>query len=149
MRARFNHDAIADGLWAGGVAAILSGVPSTAWALMTGADPLNAARAAGNLVLPADAPRSALLAAGALAHIAISLGWSTLLAAWLPERKTVLWGILAGALIAAFDLGLIGRWFELIAKLNLLPQLADHLAYGAIASGVIQARRQRRAHRAR
>ena len=127
------------------MAAILSGLPSTAWALATGGDPLEAAHAAGNLLLPAGASRPLLLGAGAVAHVVISLGWALLLSAWLPRRQTVLLGIVAGAVIAALDLGLIGRWFPLIAKLDLLPQLADHLAYGAVAGAVIRERRRRRA----
>jgi hypothetical protein len=136
--------AISDGLWAGATAAVLSGLPSTTWALATGRDPLEAAWAAGSLLLPADTTSAALLGAGAVAHVAISLGWAIVLAAWLPERQTVLSGIMAGAGIALLDLGVIGRWFPLIARLDFIPQLADHLAYGAAASWVIQGRRRRR-----
>ena len=42
-------------------------------------------------------------------------------------------GALAGLAIAALDLGLVGRRFPRIAALPLLPQLADHAAFGAIA----------------
>ena|SRR5688500_15451706 len=133
--------AIADGLVGGAVAAVFSGLPSTLWALITSADWLEAARAAGNLLLPATAPSSALLIAGAIAHVAISLFWGTVLGLALPRRRTVLWGAIAGALIAALDLGVIGRFFPLIAWLDFLPQLADHVAFGAIAALVISRRR--------
>ena len=44
---------LGDGLRAGAVAGLLSGAPSTFDALRRGTDPLAAARAAGNLLLPA------------------------------------------------------------------------------------------------
>jgi hypothetical protein len=135
---------IADALWAALPAALLSGAPSTLWALVTGADPLAAARAAGNLLLPATAAASSLLIAGALAHAAISIAWAIVLAFLLPRRHTVLVATLAGAAIAALDLGIVGRLFPLIAELAFLPQLADHLAYGAIAGAVIARRRRAR-----
>jgi branched-subunit amino acid ABC-type transport system permease component len=53
----------------------------------------------------------------------------------------VLAGALAGAAIAALDLGLIGRYFPLIDALAFLPQLADHVAFGAVAGLVIARRR--------
>jgi hypothetical protein len=136
-----DRKAIADGLVAGTVAAVLSGAPSTLWALITGADWLEAARAAGNLLLSANASPSALLIAGAFAHVSISLFWGIVLGAALPRRNTVLAGALAGVAIAALDLGLIGRYFPLIEALPLLPQLADHVAFGAVAGFVIARRR--------
>ena len=92
-----------DGVAVGAVAGVLSGAPSTVHALVTGADPLAAIRAAGNLLLPADARPAALLAAGAVAHVA---------------RR---------------------RW-PLIRALPVGPQVADHLAFGAIAGAVLAAR---------
>ena len=136
-----------DGLAAGLVAGALSGAPSTVHALLTGRDPLAAARAAGNLVLPAGAPPGALLTAGGLAHGVISLGWGTVVA--VAVRRTSLppfpVGVAAGAVIAALDLGLLahgplGRRWPLIRALPVGPQLADHLAFGAVA-GVVLARR--------
>jgi hypothetical protein len=136
-----DRKAITDGLFAGAVAAVLSGLPSTLWALMTGADWLAAARAAGNLLLSPTASGTALLIAGAFAHVAISLGWGSVLGCVLPPRHTVLWGALAGVAIAALDLGLIGRYFPMIAALDFWPQLADHIAFGLVAAAVIARRR--------
>jgi hypothetical protein len=48
-------------------------------------------------------------------------------------------GALAGLGIAGLDLGLLGRRFPHVRALPLAPQLADHLAFGAIA-GVLLAR---------
>ena len=141
------RDRLQDALLAAAVAAVLSGIPSTAWALVTGGDPLQAARAAGNILLPATAPPALLLAAGSVAHVLISIGWAIVLSWFLPERRTVAVAILAGAAIAALDLGILGRSFPLITELDTAPQLADHLAYGAITGAVIA--RRRAARRAR
>ena len=136
-----------DGLVAGAVAGLLSGAPSTVHALLTGADPLAAARAAGNLLLPADADRGALLAAGGVVHMALSLGWGTVLA--MTARRSSLSpmtaGAVVGAAIAAVDLGLlahgpIGRRWPLIRALPVGPQVADHLVFGAIAGAVLACR---------
>ena len=130
---------------AGAVAGLLSGAPSTVHALVTGRDPLAAARAAGNLLLPADAGSRALLFAGGIAHVALSLGWGTVLA--MAVRRTSLTpvavGVAGGAAIAAVDLGLLahgpmGRRWPLIRALPVGPQLADHLAFGAIAGVVLR-----------
>jgi hypothetical protein len=125
---------------------VLSGIPSTVHALVTGRDPLAAARAAGNLLLPAEARPGALLVAGGLAHAVISLGWGTVLA--VAVRRTpgnVVVGAVAGAAIAAVDLGLVahgpaGRRWPLIRALPVGPQVADHIAFGALAGAVLHRR---------
>jgi hypothetical protein len=138
------RDRIEDALWAALPAAVLSGIPSTTWALAMGRDPLEAARAAGNLLLPATASPASLLIAGAVAHVLISIGWALVLSLLLPRRRSVLVATLAGAAIAVLDLAIIGRLFPLIAALDFAPQLADHVAYGAIAGAVIARRRAAR-----
>ena len=138
---------LADGLVAGAVAGFLSGAPSTLHALVTGADPLAAARAAGNLLLPAVAPPAALLGAGVLSHVVLSAGWGTVLAVAVRRYALppVVAGLAAGAAIAAVDLGLLahgpaGRRWPLIRALPVGPQVADHLAFGAIAGAVLARR---------
>lgn len=135
------------GAVAGAVAGLLSGLPSSIHALVTGRDPLAAARAAGNLLLPADSGPTALLAAGGLVHVVVSLGWGTVLS--VAVRRTSLpplaLGVAAGAAIAAVDLGLVarspaGRRWTLIHDLPLAPQVADHLAFGAVAGAVLACR---------
>ncbi len=69
-----------DGLTAGAVAAIVSGLPSTVHALATGGDPLEATRAAGSIVLGEDAADDELLLAAIPVHVAISLAWGVVLA---------------------------------------------------------------------
>lgn len=132
---------ITETLQAAVVGGTLSGAPSTMHAVLTGADPLAAARAAGNIVLPMDAGRGQLLAAGAAAHSVISLFWASVLVQVLPRRRAVAWGALAGLGIAALDLGLLARRFPLIRALPAAPQWADHVAFGALVGAVITARR--------
>jgi hypothetical protein len=132
------------GLRAGAVAAVLSGAPSTVHALATGRSPLDAVQAAGTLLLPPDAPPNARAAAGLVAHGAISLGWGVLLAAVLPRRWTVVWGALAGMVIAGIDLGVLGRRWPSIRALPLGPQVADHVAFGALVGAVVSRAGRRR-----
>ena len=137
--------AFLDGVVAGAVAGVLSGIPSTVHAVATGRDPLAAARAAGNLVLPATARPVALLAAGGLAHGLLSVGWGTVLAVALRRTSgasPLAAGAIAGAAIAALDLGLLahgpaGRRWPLIRALPVGPQIADHLAFGVVAGAVL------------
>jgi hypothetical protein len=113
------------GLWA----AALSGAPSTLHALATGSDPLAAARAAGSIVSSRHP-----LAAAVPVHLGVSLFWAALI----PRRAGVLGGAAAGLAIAALDLGVIGRRFPAIRALPLAPQIADHIAYGAIVGWTLK-----------
>ena len=120
--------------WAAG----LSGLPSTAHALVTGRDPLEAAYAAGTLLLPDERRPHRLLAAAVPVHLALSLGWTVVL-----DRTGVRGaraGAVAGLAIAALDLGVVGRRFPRVRALPLLPQLADHAAFGAIAGRLLRSR---------
>ena len=129
-----------DGLAAGAVAAVLSGAPSTLHALATRTSPLEATLAAGTLLAPQARRPAVLLLAAVPVHVALSLGWALLLAAVLPHRRTVAWGVLAGVAIAAFDLGVVGRRFPRIRALPALPQVLDHVAYGATVGAVLSRR---------
>jgi hypothetical protein len=122
---------VARGLGAGAVAAVLSGAPSTTVALVTGRDPLEAIRAAGSLV------GSPNLRAGLVVHAAVSLGWGVVLAAALPRRRPALWGAAGGGVIALLDLGLVGRRYPRIRALPIVPQVADHVVYGAMVGIVL------------
>jgi len=127
-----------DAVRAGLIAAIVSGAPSTLHAVATGRDPLEATYAAGSILLPGETRHGRLLAAAVPVHLTISVGWALVLASVLPRRRTTLWGAGAGLAIAALDLGLVGRRFERIRALPLLPQIADHIAYGAIVGAVLR-----------
>ena len=133
--------AISDGLVAGGAGAVLSGAPSTLHALATRADPLEATLAAGTLVLPRERRPLPLLLVALPLHTAISLGWGVVLALALPPRRAVGAGALAGLAIAALDLGVVGRRYPRIRALATWPQVADHVAFGAVVGAVVARRR--------
>jgi hypothetical protein len=124
-------------LRAAAAAAALSGIPSALHALATGRDPLDASLAAGSLLLPRETRRVWVVAAAVPVHLALSLGWTVAL-----DRAGVRGapaGAVAGAAIAAVDLGLVGRRYPALRALPLLPQLADHVAFGAIAGRLLRA----------
>jgi hypothetical protein len=138
-----------DAAAAAAIAGVVSGAPSTLHAVATGRDPLEATLAAGTLLLPREERRPRLLLAAALAHAALSLGWSVVLERILPTRRAAVLGGAAGLAIAALDLGVIGRRFPRVHALPLAPQVADHVAFGAAAGAVLARRRAGRAGDAR
>ena len=110
------------------LATVLSGIPSTLYALFTGADPLEATRAAGAMV-----GRPESLAAAAAVHASVSLFWAAVL--WLTKIRTPPGALLASAAIAVLDLHIIApAFFPDVAALGFWPQFADHLAWGACYS---------------
>lgn len=133
-----------DALAAGLVASVVSGVPSTAWAVARGRDVLDAARAAGTLALPHERRTLRLLLAAVPVHAALSIAWAAALARILPREREPLSGAAAGLAIAALDLGVIGRRVQAIRALEQLPQWLDHVAYGLAVGVVLRARRRRR-----
>jgi hypothetical protein len=135
---------LGDAALAAGVAGALSGLPSTAHALATGRDPLAATLAAGAIALPREDRRARLVAAAVPVHLGVSLGWALVLAAVLPRRRTTLAGAAAGLVLAALDLGTVGRAVPRVRALPLAPQLADHVAFGALVGAVLARRRARR-----
>ena len=133
---------IADGLVAGAVAALVTGAPSTLHAFATRSSPLEATLAAGTLLLPRERRPLALVLAAVPVHLALSFGWALLLATLLPRRRTVAAGVLAGLAIAALDLGVVGRRNPRVRALPQLPQVLDHVAYGAVVGVVLRLRRR-------
>lgn len=118
------------------VAAAVSGAPSTAYALATRRDPLEATRAAGTLLVPGDAPAFVQVVAAAPVHLGLSFFWTAVLERSLPRRNRAAWGAVAGLAIAALDLGVVGRRYPAIRRLPLPPQLADHALFGAVAGAL-------------
>jgi hypothetical protein len=112
-------------------AGLLSGGPSTLITVARRGNLLDSTRAAGTLL----GKRSVLR--GGVAHVAITLFWTAVLAEVLPKRRPVLEGLVAGAGIAALDLGVVGRRFPDIGALDAGPQVLDHLAFGVVASVVL------------
>jgi len=105
-------------------AAVLSGVPSTLHTLATGGSLLASTRAAGTLLGKPTVVR------GGVAHLAISWWWT-----WVLTRlrvRSAVAGAAAGLAIAGLDLVVVGRRYPLIRALPAPPQLADHVAFGAV-----------------
>jgi hypothetical protein len=130
------------------VAGTLGGVPSTLHAIATGRDPLEAIRAAGTVLGRDDAAPARLLALGLLVHAAVSGTWALVLVPTLPRRAhPILVGGVLGAVIGGGARLLAARGFPRLAALPLVPQLADHAAYGALIGAVVRSRRGRVADR--
>jgi hypothetical protein len=131
------HPRPVDVLVAAGVAGVVSGIPSTLDALRHGIPLSRSTAAAGTLLGKASLTR------GIVAHAALSVMWAAVLARVLPSRHRIATGALAGAAIAALDLGLIARRYPAIRTLPQAPQLADHVLFGATVGAVLDARARR------
>ena len=132
-----------DLLAAGTAATLVSGIPSTVYAWLSGGDPLEATRAAGAMLIPAVSPLTQLLVAAAIVHVAISFFWAAILVAVLPRTHILVSATAAAALIGFVDLRLIAPLlFPEVAALAFVPQMADHLMWGA-SLGWVLARRSR------
>ena len=83
--------------------------------------------------------RRRLLLAAVPVHLALSLTWACGIALVAPRGREVPFGAGAGLAIAALDLGVIGRRFPRIRSLRLLPQVADHVAFGLVVGWVLSA----------
>jgi hypothetical protein len=118
--------------WAWLAATVLSGAPSTLWALHTGGDVGEATWAAGAMLLAPDSPRPWLFAAAALAHGAVSAFWTLVAGLLLPRRRPAGWALVMAAAIGLLDLRVIApAFFPSVAALAFWPQMADHLMWGA------------------
>ncbi|MFB9684939.1 hypothetical protein [Amycolatopsis plumensis] len=126
---------------AGAIAAVVSGIPSTAHALLTGTDVLAATKAAGTL-LPGRRNRPGI-AAGLIAHLLVSAAWTTVLTA-LSRRHPLRagGGAAAGLAIAALDLGIAARAYPAVRVLPRGPQILDHLVFGTVAGALLERTRQ-------
>jgi hypothetical protein len=128
------NDDVRDGLVAAAIAGIVSGAPSTAHSLYNKRSVFTATRAAGTLLGRPSVAR------GIAAHVALSVSWGLVLTRVLPRDHRALAGALAGAAIAALDLGLVGRRIPAIRALPQLAQWADHVVFGAMFGAVLDAR---------
>ena len=126
------------------LATVFSGLPSTLHALFTGADALEATRAAGRMLLPDATATPVLFAAAAVVHPAVSLFWTLVFAWLLPRRHPLPWAIAGSAAVAWLDLRVIApALFPPVAALPFWPQVADHLAWGALLGATLQFRGRR------
>jgi hypothetical protein len=116
------------------IAGLFSGVPSTLQALLTAPrDVLTSVRAAGTVL------GRPTLTRGVLAHTVLTVGWTAVIAAVPPARRTVASGAAAGVVIGLVDLAVARRRFPAIAALPTLPQLLDHAAFGALVAASLRA----------
>ena len=114
------------------VAGVFSGIPSTMHAVGAERPVLASTRAAGTML-----GRPTVLR-GLVAHAVVSAWWTGVLAAVLPRSGRAAWGALAGLGIGLVDLGVIARRrFPAIASLPRWPQLADHVAFGALVGATL------------
>ena len=119
-------------VWAAAlVAGVLSGVPSTVHAVVTRRDVLASTRAAGTLL------GRPSIARGIVAHTAMSLLWTGIIAAVPPARRSVAAGGAAGLVIGAVDLTVARSRFPMIAALPSGPQMLDHAAFGALVAATL------------
>ena len=119
------------------VASSLSGIPSTVHALITRRDPFQTTVAAGRILLTDEAEPSKLIIAGLATHMALSLGWTVVLARLLSGRPTPIRGALLGSLIGLVDMTIADRLFPQIAALPRTPQMLDHIAFGVCVASVL------------
>jgi hypothetical protein len=139
---------VSDLLYAWLIASLLSGIPSTMHAFLTGGDIMHATRAAAGMLGQFDASLPRMLAAAALVHGAVSLFWAFVLVLMLPHRWTTLWAVGASVAIAILDLRIIApSYFPQVAALEFGPQLADHLMWGTCVGITLERRRKTRALR--
>jgi hypothetical protein len=118
------------------LATVLSGIPSTLYALLSGGDPLEATRAAGKMV-----SSNNLFLGAAIVHTSVSFFWALVLWLTLPRRHTLAWALAASVAIALLDLRVIAPiLFPEVAALAFWPQLADHLVWGACCGLVLRYR---------
>jgi hypothetical protein len=134
-----------DWLIAGSVATALSGIPSTLYGVLTGADVAEPTRAAGAMLIAANSSDPQLFIAAAVVHIAVSFFWAAVLILILPRTFVVSGCVLAALLIGMLDLRVIApNFYPEVARLPFLPQMADHLMWGACLGLMLRHRWQRR-----
>jgi hypothetical protein len=130
-----------DWLIAGSVATALSGIPSTLYSALTGADIAEPTRAAGAMLIAPNSSDPQLLIAAAVVHIAVSFFWSGILIVVLPRVFIAPACVLAALLIGVLDLRVIApHLYPEVARLPFLPQMADHLMWGACLGLVLRRR---------
>ena len=128
-------------LVAGGLAGVVSGIPSTVYLLLTGGDLFASVNALVAMVTTDELPMLYRISIAAAVHFAVSFWWASVLVVLMPRRAPIVGALIASALIAFLDLKLIApRFFAEAAALAFIPQIADHLAWGAAVGAVLRVR---------
>ncbi len=127
-------------LVAGGLAGLVGAIPSTVYLLVTGGDVFASVNAIAAMVAANELPVLHRVAVAAAVHFALSFFWASVLVALVPRRAPVFGALVASAIIAFLDLKVIApHYFAEAAALAFVPQLADHLAWGATVGAVLRA----------
>src|SRR5687768_2219986 len=77
------------------VATVVSALPSTLYAVLTGGDALEATRAAGSMLVSAGSSLAVLLLAAAIVHAGVSFFWAAIVTLVLPHRHVILTATIA------------------------------------------------------
>ena len=132
-----------DVLVSGAAATLLSGLPSTLYALYRHEDVSEATRAAGAMLIPPGSSMLELLQAAVVVHVAVSFFWAALLVRFLPNRHVIAAAIAAAIAIGVLDLRVIAPlMFPEVARLAFWPQMADHVMWGASLGAALAWRRR-------
>ena len=130
-------------LVAGGLAGLVGVIPSTVYLLVTGGDVFASVNALAAMVAGNELPVLRGVAVAAAVHFALSFFWASVLVAFLPRRAPVFGALVASTIITFLDLKVIApHYFAEAAALAFIPQLADHLAWGATVGAVLRVRRK-------
>lgn len=94
------------------------------------------------LVAPHSSDSQLFIAAGVV-HVVVSFFWAGVLILILPRPFVMSGSVLAALLIGVLDLRVIAPYFfPEVARLPFLPQMADHLMWGACLGLVLRRRWQ-------
>lgn len=117
-----------------GAPSILVRAASSEWRLVPTLRYVAEATRAAGTIAPPGRPS---VARGVLVHTGVSLVYGRLLAWTLPERRTMVWGGTAGLALGVINIAVLGRRYPAIAALPVAPQIADHVAFGAILGALL------------
>ena len=130
-------------LVAGGLAGLVGAIPSTVYLLVTGGNVFASVNALAAMVAGNELPVLHSVAVATAVHITLSFFWASVLVTLLPLRAPVVGALVASAIITILDLKVIApHYFAEAAALAFVPQLADHLAWGATVGAVLRASRK-------
>jgi hypothetical protein len=138
-----------DGVAAGLLAWPLSELPSLADHVCAGRPWWSTDAAAATLVAPASLPVGQRRVLGTALRVLVAANWGAVLSRWLDRRHPVAHGAVAGAVLAGFEYGLVGRRRPAIEALPALPQVADQVVFGTVVGALLRRSRAGRAGRPR
>jgi len=134
---------VSTALVAGGLAGLVGVIPSTVHLLVTGGDLFAPVNALAAMVAAHELPVLHRVAVATAIHFALSFFWASVLVALVPRRAPVFGALVASAIITILDLKVIAPlFFTEASALAFIPQIADHLVWGATVGTVLRVRRK-------